>query len=101
MYNVVFWLNKLFEICFRHTPFYIATKHRNMACAALLNPLTSEPLVWPSPWKFMNNLDPEAKILLETALAQANDAWEKQILSSSGVYELVSDDLQVHTNEVG
>ena len=76
-------------------------KYRNFACAALLNPMIAEPLVWPSPWKFMNNLDPEAKILLETALAQANDAWEKQILSSSGVYELVSDDLQVHTNEVG
>ena len=95
------WLNKVFNSAFRHTPFYIATKHRNMACAALLNPLTSEPLVWPSPWKFMNNLDPEAKVLLEMALAQANDAWEKQILLSNGVYAMVSNDPQEHINEVG
>ena len=56
-------------------------KYRNTACAALLNPLAAEPLVWPSPWKFMSNLEPGAKALLEAALAQANDAWEKRIFS--------------------
>lgn len=67
-----------------HTPFFLAMKYHNTACATLLNPSTAEPLVWPSPWKFMNNLDPEAKLLLETALAQATDAWEKQIFSTRG-----------------
>lgn len=64
------------------TPFFIAMKYKNIACASLLNPLSAEPLVWPSPWKFMSDLDPEAKALLEAALAQANDAWEKRIFSS-------------------
>ena len=66
----------------RHTPFFIAMKYHNHACASLLNPLSAEPLVWPSPWKFMSDLDPEAKTLLEAALAQANDAWERRIFSS-------------------
>ena len=57
-------------------------KYHNHACASLLNPLSTEPLVWPSPWKFMSDLDPEAKTLLEAALAQANDAWERRIFSS-------------------
>ncbi|MCO5554792.1 hypothetical protein L7F22_008327 [Adiantum nelumboides] len=66
-----------------HTPFFVAMKFNNKACAALLNPLAAEPLVWPSPWKFMSNLDPEAKILLEQALSKANDAWEKKILAAN------------------
>lgn len=69
-----------------HTPFFIAMKYHNTACATLLNPLTAEPLVWPSPWKFMSNLDPEAKLLLEAALAQANDDWEKRVFSARGSY---------------
>ncbi|MCO5567766.1 hypothetical protein L7F22_021461 [Adiantum nelumboides] len=76
-----------------HTPFYIAMKYHNTACATLLNPVTAEPLVWPSPWKFMRNLDPEAKYLLEAALAQANDAWEKQIFAASGSYVVNTADL--------
>ena len=67
---------------YRHTPFFIAMKYHNHACASLLNPLSAEPLVWPSPWKFMSDLDPEAKTLLEAALAQANDAWERRIFAS-------------------
>ncbi|KAI5063262.1 hypothetical protein GOP47_0021809 [Adiantum capillus-veneris] len=83
-----------------HTPFLIAMKYHNTACATLLNPLTAEPLVWPSPWKFMRNLDPEAKVLLETALAQANDAWEKQIFSASGSYGVNTADLMENNVDV-
>lgn len=67
------------------TPFFIAMKYNNLACASLLNPLSAEPLIWPSPWKFMSDLDPEAKALLEAALIQANDAWEKKLFSSHSV----------------
>ncbi|KAH7439183.1 hypothetical protein KP509_04G048700 [Ceratopteris richardii] len=66
------------------TPFYIAMKYCNIACASLLNPHSAEPLVWPSPWKFISDLDPDAKVLLEAALTQANDAWEKKLFSSRG-----------------
>eukprot|EP00250_Pteridium_aquilinum_P009840 c18972_g1_i1 orf=1132-2403(+) len=75
-----------------YTPFCIAMKYHNKACAALLNPLTAEPLVWPSPWKFMSNLDPAAKVLLEAALAQANDAWEKRIISASKGFKANGDE---------
>jgi hypothetical protein len=49
-------------------------KYGNAACAALLDPHAAEPLVWPSPLKFMSEgeLEPEAKTVLEAALAQAN-----------------------------
>ena len=75
----------------RHTPFVVAMKYHNQGCASLLNPLSAEPLVWPSPWKFMSDLDPEAKTLLEAALAQANDAWEKRIVSTHN--EIVTSEL--------
>ena len=81
-------------------PFYIAMKYRNFACAALLNPMIAEPLVWPSPWKFMNDLDPEARVLLEAALAQATHAWEKRILSQGGIYKTFSNDIPKHVKEV-
>ena len=80
----------------RHTPFFIAMKYRNTACAALLNPLVAEPLVWPSPWTFMSNLEPEAKALLEDALAQANDAWEKRLFST----DIPNADTGSHRTEV-
>ncbi|MCO5611492.1 hypothetical protein L7F22_065745 [Adiantum nelumboides] len=56
-------------------------KYNNLLCASLLKPHTTEPLLWPSPWKFMSDLDLEAKGLLEAALIQANDAWEKKMFA--------------------
>ncbi|KAI5071106.1 hypothetical protein GOP47_0013357 [Adiantum capillus-veneris] len=67
--------------CQGQTPFFIAMKYNNIACASLLNPHAAEPLVWPCPWKFMSDLDSEAKALLEAALIQANDAWEKKLFA--------------------
>lgn len=87
-----------------HTPFFIAMKYKNTACASLLNPCSAEPLVWPSPWKFMSDLDPEAKVLLEVALAQANDAWERRIFSARGGETAAADSLketQGSVNEQG
>jgi hypothetical protein len=49
-------------------------------CAALLNPSSAEPLVWPSPLKFISELNQEAKALLECALMEANREREKNIL---------------------
>jgi hypothetical protein len=60
-------------------------KYKNTACAALLNPNAAEPLVWPSPWKFISELNPQAKLLLEEALAQANSDREKALLAQEGV----------------
>ncbi|KAJ7298032.1 hypothetical protein O6H91_Y020900 [Diphasiastrum complanatum] len=70
-----------------HTAYKIAIKYKNMACAALLNPNIAEPLVWPSPWKFMKELNPEARTLLEAALAQANQVRE------------VADSFQIEEND--
>jgi hypothetical protein len=50
------------------------------ACAALLNPSSAEPLVWPSPLKFISELNADAKELLEAALMEANLEREKKIL---------------------
>ncbi|KAI5066436.1 hypothetical protein GOP47_0019060 [Adiantum capillus-veneris] len=79
--------NRLHKNSHGHTPFFIAMKFHNKRCAALLNPSTAEPLVWPSPWKFMSNLDPEAKLLLEEALAKANDAWENRIFAGGNHFQ--------------
>lgn len=35
----------------------VALKSGHDAVAALLNPQTAEPLVWPSPWKFVAKLN--------------------------------------------
>ncbi|KAJ7525848.1 hypothetical protein O6H91_17G070100 [Diphasiastrum complanatum] len=56
-----------------YTPYNIAVKHRNFTCAALLNPDSAEPLVWPSPLTFMREIDAAAKHLLEAALLEANE----------------------------
>ncbi|EPS67167.1 hypothetical protein M569_07608, partial [Genlisea aurea] len=61
-------------------PYMVAVKYKHGACAALLNPLAPEPLTWPSPLKFIRELDPEAKALLEKALMEANRKREKTIL---------------------
>lgn len=58
----------------------VAMKHKHGTCAALLNPTSAEPLVWPSPLKFISELNPEAKLLLEGALMEANREREKTIL---------------------
>lgn len=65
-------------------PYVVALKYKHGACAALLNPSAAEPLVWPSPLKFISDLNPEAKLLLERALMEANREREKIILKGSG-----------------
>jgi E3 ubiquitin-protein ligase XBAT32/33 len=40
-------------------------------------------MVWPSPLKFISELDPEAKALLEAALMEANMEREKKILKDT------------------
>lgn len=60
-------------------PYVIALKRHHM-CAALLNPSSAEPLVWPSPLKFISELNPDVKLLLETALIEANKKREDKIL---------------------
>ncbi|KAG0465179.1 hypothetical protein HPP92_019343 [Vanilla planifolia] len=64
-------------------PYAVALKRRHGACAALLNPSSAEPLVWPSPLKFISELNPDAKVLLERALMEANRAREKNILKGT------------------
>lgn len=61
----------------------VALKHKHGACAALLNPSSAEPLVWPSPLKFISELNQEAKALLEQALMEANKEREKTILKGT------------------
>lgn len=55
----------------------------------MLNPTSAEPLVWPSPLKFISELNPDAKALLERALMDANREREKNILKGSA-YSLPS-----------
>ncbi|KAG6492593.1 hypothetical protein ZIOFF_047558 [Zingiber officinale] len=62
-------------------PYSVAIKHNHGACATLLNPSAAEPLVWPSPLKFISELDPDARALLEVALMDANKESEKIILN--------------------
>uniref|UniRef100_A0A0D9WBZ4 RING-type E3 ubiquitin transferase n=1 Tax=Leersia perrieri TaxID=77586 RepID=A0A0D9WBZ4_9ORYZ len=64
-------------------PYSVALKRNHGACAALLNPSSAEPMVWPSPLKFISELDPEAKALLEAALMEANREREKKILNGT------------------
>ncbi|KAF5821534.1 putative transcription factor C2H2 family [Helianthus annuus] len=65
-------------------PYLVALKHKNDTCAALLNPSSAEPLVWPSPLKFISELNQDAKALLEQALMDANREREKTILKGMG-----------------
>lgn len=67
----------------------VAMKHKHAACGALLNPSSAEPLVWPSPLKFISELNEEAKLLLEQALMDANREREKTILKGTS-YSLPS-----------
>lgn len=72
----------LVSVC-RQIPYAVALKRNHGACAALLNPSAAEPLVWPSPLKFISELDPDAKALLEAALMEANKEREKKILKGT------------------
>lgn len=67
----------------------MALRHHHGACAALLNPSSAEPLVWPWPLKFISELNQEAKALLERALMEANREREKAVLKGT-VYSLSS-----------
>ncbi|KAI3732784.1 hypothetical protein L1987_63992 [Smallanthus sonchifolius] len=65
-------------------PYTVALKHKNQECAALLNPSSAEPLVWPSALKFISELNQDAKALLEQALMDVNKERERHILEGSG-----------------
>jgi len=58
-------------------------KRGHVACAALLNPSSAEPLVWPSALKFISELEPNVKSLLEAALMEANRERERRILKGT------------------
>ncbi|KAJ1409610.1 Zinc finger, RING-type [Sesbania bispinosa] len=64
-------------------PFTVALKHKHRACAALLDPSAAAPLVWPSPLKFISELNQEAKALLEKALLEANRERENSLLKGT------------------
>lgn len=81
-------------IFYRRIPYAVARKHKHGACAALLNPSAAEPLVWPSPLKFISSLNPDAKALLQRALIEANKEREKNILKGT-IYYLPS---PLHSN---
>lgn len=66
-------------------PFTVALKRKNRACAALLDPSSAAPLVWPSPLKFISELNQEAKTLLENALLEANREREKVLLKHADI----------------
>ncbi|KAG8387826.1 hypothetical protein BUALT_Bualt02G0061500 [Buddleja alternifolia] len=70
-------------------PYTVALRNHHGACAALLNPSSAEPLVWPSPLKFISELNQDAKALLESALMEANRVREKTILKGT-VYSMPS-----------
>lgn len=70
---------------YRRIPYLVALKYKHEACGALLNPSSPEPLTWPSPLKFITELDAEAKALLENALIEANKDREKLILKKTAV----------------
>lgn len=74
---------------YRRIPYIVALKYKHGACAALLNPASAEPLVWPAPLKFISELNDEAKSLLEQALMDANREREKNILKGTA-YSLLS-----------
>ena len=67
----------------RRIPYSVALRYDHGACAALLDPSSAEPLVWPSPLKFISELNQEAKVLLERALMEANREREKNILKGT------------------
>ncbi|KAK4760390.1 hypothetical protein SAY87_005283 [Trapa incisa] len=66
-------------------PYSVAMTHMHKVCAALLDPSSTEPLVWPSPLKFISELNQDAKVLLERALMQANKERESRILEGKAI----------------
>ncbi|KAL8501714.1 hypothetical protein ACS0TY_021003 [Phlomoides rotata] len=64
-------------------PYTVALRKHHGACAALLNPSSAEPLVWPSPLKFISELNHEVKALLERALMEANAERENEVFKGT------------------
>ncbi|PHT72147.1 putative E3 ubiquitin-protein ligase XBOS31 [Capsicum annuum] len=69
-------------------PYVVALKYKQEACAAIVNPSSPEPLTWPSPLKFITELDSKAKALLENTLIEANKDREKLILEKIAVSQI-------------
>lgn len=73
---------------YRRIPYVVALKYKQEACAAIVNPSSPEPLTWPSPLKFITELDSKAKALLENTLIEANKDREKLILEKIAVSQI-------------
>lgn len=80
-----FKIDSCVNILCRRIPFTVALKNKHRACAALLDPSSAAPLVWPSPLKFISELNQEAKALLENALLEANREREKALLKENDI----------------
>ena len=76
---------KWWNLC-RRISFAIALKHKHGACAASLNPRSIEPLIWPSPPKFISELNQQAKAILENVLMNANKEREKNDLKDTAYW---------------
>ncbi|CAL0324242.1 unnamed protein product [Lupinus luteus] len=94
--------DRLYRDASGRIPYIVALKHKHGACASLLNPTSAEPLVWPSPLKFISELNAEAKALLEQALMDANKEREKNMLKGSAYIpsSLHSDGVDDNISEV-
>ncbi|KAE9587922.1 hypothetical protein Lal_00002832 [Lupinus albus] len=99
--------DRLYRDASGRIPYIVALKHKHGACASLLNPTSAEPLVWPSPLKFISELNAEAKALLEQALMDSNKEREKNMLKgsayipSSSHSDVVNDDIsEVSESEI-
>ncbi|KAL5740615.1 hypothetical protein ACOSP7_029500 [Xanthoceras sorbifolium] len=68
---------------FGRIPYVLALQNKHQACAALLNPSSAEPLVWPLQLRLMTDLNPETKSLLEKALKEINKERENSILNKA------------------
>lgn len=77
----------------RRIPFTVSLKHKHKLCASLLDPSSAAPLVWPSPLKFISELNQEAKALLENALLEANRERERILLKEAHIPDSKYDDI--------
>ncbi|KAJ7980867.1 E3 ubiquitin-protein ligase XB3-like [Quillaja saponaria] len=71
-------------------PYVVALKHHYGACAALLNPTSAEPLVWPSPLKFISDLNQEVKSSFRTGLDGGKQGEGEEHIEESCLFSSIT-----------